>query len=457
MGTVAGVSLDGTRRWSSGREWVSEPTERLPPSAPLPPALQTLAFWRDPHAYLEWCRGRYGDRFTVQAVRMAPLVFFSKPADIKRIARAPVELVDAGAGGAVIAPIVGEGSFMLAEEDVHLRGRRAGLTAFQRRKLEGHADAVLAIVEREIASWPVDTPMALHPYLRALALRVILTTTFGEDPVVQGELHGALLEMLSINASLALQEPQLRSLPPWRGIWRRFLRAKSSVDGILYALIDRRVGGLGSGSGLLDRLIAASSNAGEPDVEQVRDDLMSMILAGHETTASELAWAFQLLAHNPKVMSSLQGTLDEDDEQYLAATLHEVLRHRPVFLFAIPRVVRSAIEIAGTVYEPPVQLVGCIHLMHHDPTLFAEPDRFRPERFLESDSSSAVWMPWGGGRKRCPGYLLALMEMKAVLRTALSRFHVLPASRKLETARWRSVIVTPENGCRIVLRRRFAA
>jgi cytochrome P450 family 135 len=184
---------------------------------------------------------------------------------------------------------------------------------------------------------------------------------------------------------------------------------------------------------------------------------MSLILAGHETTASQLAWAFQLLAHNPAAQQRLIDEIDRDaGDEYLTATIDEVLRHRPVFLFAIPRAVKRPIEIGGFTYEPPTQLLACIYLLHHDPRVYPEPERFQPERFLEGQPSPRLWMPWGGGRKRCPGSQMALLEMKTVLRTVLARAVVRPASPRIERPRWRSVIVTPHAGGRVVLRPRHS-
>ena len=177
---------------------------------------------------------------------------------------------------------------------------------------------------------------------------------------------------------------------------------------------------------MLDMLLAArNADGSRMTPRQVRDNLMSIVLAGHETTASELAWAFQLLAHNPRVLNKLIEEIDADGgEEYLTATVQEVLRHRPVFLFAIPRAVKQPIEIGGWTYRPPTQLLGCIYLVHHDPELYPEPHEFRPERFLESSPSTYTWLPWGGGRKRCPGLHLAMLEMKTVLRTVLETMTV---------------------------------
>jgi cytochrome P450 len=202
-------------------------------------------------------------------------------------------------------------------------------------------------------------------------------------------------------------------------------------------------------------LAAHNSDGSAMSPRQVRDNLMSIVLAGHETTASELAWAFQLLAHNPRVLDRLIDEIDRDaGEEYLTATIQEVLRHRPVFLFAIPRAVKQPIEIGGWTYRPPTQLLGCIYLVHHDPELYPNPHEFRPERFLGTSPSTYTWLPWGGGRKRCPGLHLATLEMKTVLRTVLETMTVRPAAKKMEHPRWRSVIVTPHAGSRVVLQRR---
>ena len=426
-----------------------------PPSPPLPAAIQTLAFWRHPHAYLEWCRCRYGARFTVNPVGMPPMVFLSDPADIKRIVGAGEDILHPGAGASVIAPLVGARSFMLAEEEEHLSRRRAILPAFHHRVVYEHAEMVREIAAREVATWPRGAAFASHPYLRALTLRVILQTIFRSEDVRLRELHARLLSMLSVTGSLALQEPQLRRLPGWRGIWRDFLAERAQVDRIMGELIEDEAHKGASDSDLLSTLLGGrQTGGGRSSVDQIRDDLMSVILAGHETTASELAWAFQLLAHDPLVAGRLLDDLGAGGEEYLTATIQEVLRHRPVFLFAIPRVVHQPFDVAGNTYRPPVQLVGCIHLMHHDPDLYPEPQRFRPERFLGAPPRPEVWMPWGGGRKRCPGHHLAMLEMRIVLETVLRDFEVTPAGGRIETARWRSVIVTPGRGSRIVLRER---
>jgi cytochrome P450 len=425
----------------------------LPPSPPLPTLAQTFACQRWPLAYFERCRARYGDSFTAYPVGMPPLVFLSNPKDIRAVIAAPPTVLHPGAGAAVISPLVGDSSFMLQEEEQHMCGRSAVMPAFQRRQAAEHAERIGEIVSRELASWPEDAVFATHPRLRALTLRVILTSVFEGEEIVIEALHRRLLIVLSATASLVLRESWLRHLPGWRTTWSEFLKQRHLSDELIFSLIERRRDEDSDRGDLLDMLRKSTNPDGSPLTDQqVRDHLLSVILAGHETTASELAWAFQLLAHNQQVQERLiEALASDEDTPYLSATVQEVLRDRPVFLFTIPRAVVEPIEIGRYTYRPPVQLLGCIYLLHHDPALYADPNEFRPERFLQTPQPF-TWLPWGGGRKRCPGQHLANLEMQTVLRATLTKHTVMPASTRIERARWRSVIVTPHAGSRIVLR-----
>jgi hypothetical protein len=388
-----------------------------------------------------------------------PLVFLSDLDDIKAMFTAPADMLYPGEGGEIVAPIVGESSFMILDEDEHLNGRKIALPPFHAKVVAKHAELVAEAVRREVAFWPRDIPFALHPRLRALTLETVLRTIVGASGRFSDEslytLRNRLLGMLSATASAVFPEPLLRH-GPGRRTWVRFLRERAEVDELIYAIIEDRRRAEDSASDLLGMLLAAHNSDGSAmSPRQVRDNLMSIVLAGHETTASELAWAFQLLAHNPRVLDRLIDEIDRDaGEEYLTATIQEVLRHRPVFLFAIPRAVKQPIEIGGWTYRPPTQLLGCIYLVHHDPELYPNPHEFRPERFLGTSPSTYTWLPWGGGRKRCPGLHLATLEMKTVLRTVLETMTVRPAAKKMEHPRWRSVIVTPHAGSRVVLQRR---
>jgi cytochrome P450 len=428
----------------------------LPPSGNLPATLQTAGCRWFAYRYFEEANRRFGDRFTVYPLYMPPLVFLSDPEDIRAVLTADPAVLHPGAGSAILRPLIGERSFMLLEEDEHLVRRRAIHPAFHHQAVCDHAAMLRRIVERDVAEWPASTTLAVHPRIRSLTLRVVLNVIFGEDQQLD-ELHSALLGALNVSASFLLQEPNLRFLPRWRPAWREFVTQRATVDRMIYDLMRRRQRDRGSDpEQLLDLLLAATRSDGAPlTAQEIRDDLMSMILAGHETTTGELAWAFQLLAHNTRAQDRLLAEIDAGDgEEYLAATVSETMRRRPVFLFVIPREVMEPFETGGWTYPPPAHLAGCTYLMHHNPDLFRQPFQFRPERFIDEAPPARTWLPWGGGRKHCLGRHFALLELKTVLREVLSEHRVLPASGRLEPPRWRSAILVPGEGGRIVLKRR---
>jgi cytochrome P450 len=434
----------------------------LPPGLGLPAPAQTWLFWKWPFWYLELYRRRFGTSFTLNATSYPPLVFLCEPADIKAVFTAPADALHPGGGLEPVRPILGERSFMLLEGDEHLLGRRAILPAFHASAIQQHVHLVSEVVERHVASWPADVPFALHPFLRALTLEVILRTVLG-IPADIGDaplsaLADKLLAMLTVTGSPVLSAPLLRH-GPGRRVWERFLRDRDEVDRLLYVLIDeRRRAGRGTGDALTILLEARNRDGSPMSNAQVRDNLVSLILAGHETTASSLAWAFQLLAHHQGALDRLTAEIDNgDDTAYMTAAIQEVLRHRSAVLFPAPRAVRQPIEIGELTYRPPAQLLACTYLVHHDPAIYPEPQAFRPERFLQTPPKTYTWLPWGGGPRRCPGVHLATLEMETVLRAVLSTRTVRPASKKVERPRWRSVIVTPGNGSRVVLHRRPTA
>jgi len=412
--------------------------------------------WRWPLEYLERCRARHGARFTIRATSRPALVFLCDPAEIREMLAASADVLHPGAGADTVRPLVGEESFMLQEGERHLCGRRVVLPPFQASTVAEDAEAIATLAQRELGSWPVGASTPLHPRLRLLTLETILRTIFG---AVSAEREGlralrnSLFEMLEVTASAVLPEPLLRH-GSGRVTWERFLHRRQAVYLLIQEIIDARSRTGARRGDLLDALLDSHNEDGSRfSPGQICAHLMSIILAGHETTASQLAWAFQLLAHNPDVQERLAGELGAaDGEAYLTATVMEVLRHRPVFLFAIPRAVSRPVEIGDWPYTPPAQLLACTYLLHHDPRLYPQPEEFRPERFMQTDRQApAPWLPWGGGRKRCPGRHLATLEMETVLRTALASFRIRPAQREIERPRWRSVIVTPHAGCRVVL------
>jgi cytochrome P450 family 135 len=436
----------------------SHSRRQLPPAAPLPSTLQTLACRIRPLEYLEWCRSHIGPRFTVYPVDMPPLVFLSDPKDIRAVVTAPLTVLHAGAGAARTAPLFGASSFLLLEEDEYLCRRNAIRPAFHRRVVQEHSDMVAELAAHAVSSWPLEDPIESHPRLCAVTLAVILNTVFGSEGPVVAALHDRLLGMLSVTASAVLQEPRLRHLPGWRAAWRRFVRERDEVNKLIARLVaDRRSVAREDGD-LLDMLLLFRRPDGAALSDgELRDNLVSVIVAGHETTASTLAWAFQLIAHHPAVQDRLIAEIDAGhSDRYLTATISEVVRHRPVFAFAAPRAVAQPIEISGWTYHRPAHLLGCTYLMHHDPELFVDPQDFRPERFLDAHAPPRTWLPWGAGHKLCPGRHLALLELQTILRATLSTRRLLPASEKIEGTRWRSALLTPQEGSKIVLRKRDA-
>jgi hypothetical protein len=389
---------------------------------------------------------------------MPPLVFLSDPKDIRAVVTAPLTVLHAGAGAARTAPLFGATSFLLLEEDEYLCRRDAIRPAFHRRMVHEHSDMVAELAARAVSSWPLEGQIESHPRLCALTLTVILNTVFGSEDPVLATLHDRLLGMLSVTASVVLQEPRLRHLPGWRATWRRFVREREEVNKLIARIVAERRRAARGTEDLLDMLLDVRRPDGATLSDgELRDNLVSVIVAGHETTASTLAWAFQLIAHHPAVQDRLIAEIDAGDgDRYLMATISEVIRHRPVFAFAAPRAVAQPIEINGWTYHRPAHLLGCTYLMHHDPELFADPQDFRPDRFLDAHPPTRTWLPWGAGHKLCPGRHLALLELQTILRATLATRRLLPASEEIERARWRSALLTPQEGSKVVLRKRDA-
>lgn len=458
-----------------------EGRQRLPDGPSWSSVAQTAAIWLQPFGALQRFRSQYGSRFTLRPSTHPPLIFVSDPEEMASVLAAPEAALCPAEGARTVSPIVGLRSFMLSTGHEHRTGRKVVATAFSARVVQRHEQMVREVVERALSNWPRDSALALHPRLRVLTLEVLLRT-------ITGQFHGPLdselrllrervLDMLDITTRRVFVEPRLRR-GPGATSWQDFVRRRAEVDELLYALIDARLKARPAGDGAsagrpvrhacaaneptedLIGMLAVQRNAdGSPVTpKQIRDNLMSVILAGHETTASQLAWAFQLLAHNPRVQRAVVAeTRQGATDSYLTATVQEVLRRRCVFVFAIPRAVLAPVQAGGWSYTAPAHLLPCTYLLHHDPRIYADPQTFRPERFLEEPPGPSTWLPWGGGRKRCPGLNLALLEMKVVLRAVLARVVVEPAARSIERPRWRAVIVAPHAGSRVVLRARIRA
>ena len=407
--------------------------------------------------FLERCRSRYGKRFTLRLLQSPPFVHHSEPDHIREIFTAPPEVLHPGEGAKVLEPVIGANSVILLDERPHLSQRKLMLPAFHGEKMQRLSDLMREISEREVASWPRHEPVKLHPRLQALTLEVILRAVFGLDAGDRLDaLRDRLARILAFGSNPASLIPVLQ-----RGkTWEEFARGRDEVDALIYQTIDeRRAEGDTGRDDVLAMLLEARHEDGSPmSPVELRDELMTLLVAGHETTASELAWAFEILSRNRDVLARLTAEVDANGDDYVTATVHETLRRRPVLANAAPRLVTEPVEIGGWSYEPGVCMIADAYLLHHDPDVYPDPYAFRPERFLDEGPGTYTWIPFGGGRRRCLGASFAILEMKLVLRAVVEQAELSPAtSSGGEGARRRSITLSPRAGARTVLRPRRPA
>jgi len=429
---------------------------QLPPGPRAPALLQTIGWWSRPTAYLERCRARYGSRFTVRLIGQSPFVVLSDPDELKQLFQAPPEVLHPGEGARILEPVVGANSVILLDEAPHLRQRKLLLPAFHGESMQRLASLMAELAEDEVAGWPQGEAFPSHPRLQRLTLEIILRAVFGLERGAQLEsLRELLREILDFGNSPLSLLPFAPQLLAGRRPMVPFEAARARADELIFALIDERRAEGSHGEDVLSLLLAARHEDGsEMSSAELRDELMTALVAGHETTASQLAWGFAALAHGPRVQARLHGELDDADEAYLAATIQEIMRRKPVLPNAEPRLVKQPVQIGPVSYEPGVVLFASAYLVHHDPLVYPDPFAFRPERFLEQPPGTYTWIPFGGGRRRCIGASFAQLEMKLVLRAVLERFELEPADGAVETARRRGIAISPSRGGRVVLRER---
>jgi cytochrome P450 len=433
----------------------------LPPGPNMPVALQTLAFWSRPNAFMERCAARYGRRFTLRIAGQPPFVVLWSPEEIKEVFQAPPDVLHPGEGARILEPLVGRHSVILLDEAPHMEQRKLLLPAFHGERMQRLAGLMTELAEREVASWPRGERIVLHGRLQRLTLEIILRAVFGLE---RGAQLDELRELLSEILAFAENPLSILPRPPraftLRGPIARQDRLHARADESIAELIAERRQAGADGDDVLAMLLAAEHEDGSPmSAEELRDELMTALVAGHETTASELAWGFERLSREPAVLERLYGELDGDsDETYLTATVQEILRHRPVLPHAEPRLVKQPIEIGDFTYQPGTMLAAFAHLVHHDPAIYPQPQAFRPERFIESEGGQApgtyTWIPFGGGRRRCLGASFALLEMKLALRAVLEHCELQPVGAHGERARRRNITVSPAKGCEVILRER---
>jgi cytochrome P450 len=426
---------------------------QLPPGPPWPSLLQTVGWWNRPLAFHESCRRRYGKRYTVRLLGSPPFVMHADPEQIREIFTAPPEVLHPGEGARILEPVVGTYSVILLDEKEHLNQRRLMLPAFHGEKMQRLSDLVTEVTEREVASWPTGSQVTLHPRLQGLTLEAILRAVFGMAPGPRLDgLRAALTRILDFATRPMTLVPYLQKELGGHSRWARFLELRRDADALVYELIEeRRSAGEEDGDDVMAMLVAARHEDGSAmSADELRDELMTLLVAGHETTASSLAFGMNLLARHPRVVQALRA----EDDTYMTATIQEILRARPVLPNAAPRLVKEPVEIAGWRYTSGVCLLANTYLVHHDPEIYPDPYSFRPERFLDEPPGTYTWIPFGGGRRRCLGASFALLELKTVLREVLRRYDLQPGVDAAEVSRRRSITISPRLGASTVLHAR---
>jgi cytochrome P450 len=427
----------------------------LPPGPTIPGPIQLLATWKRPAASLERLRQRYGPRVTVQLPFQPPFVILSDPDEIKELFTAAPDALHPGEGARVLEPLVGRNSVILLDEAPHLEQRKLLLPAFHGAKTQRLTGLMSELATREVDSWPIDQPVALHVPLQRVTLEIILRAVFGLDQGPRlNQLRDLLTNVLRFSESPLSVLPAVRQWAWWVPAMRRFEKVSAATDRMLREVIEeRRAEGESDRDDVLAMLLTARHEDGSPmSEEELRDELLTALVAGHETTASQLAWAFEQLAREPAVVARLAAEADAgESDEYLTATVNEILRRKPVLPNAEPRLTKREITIGSFTYPKGVALLASAYLVHHDPTIYPEPYAFRPERFLGVTPGTYTWIPFGGGRRRCLGASFALQEMKIVLREVVSRFELVPGTKRREQTGRRGITFSPSGGATVVL------
>ncbi|MGF1537472.1 MAG: cytochrome P450 [Elainellaceae cyanobacterium] len=440
-----------------------------PTTAQLPRLLK-LAF--NPTGYLEQYRHQYGDLFKVG--RKPPyIVYVSHPEAAQAVFSSPSELFTLdSSGGDVLTTLLGDNSVLLLDGDRHQRQRKLLMPPFHGDRLRTYGELMVAVTQRVSDTWTPRQPIRVRAPMQDITLRVILRAVFGvtEERTLKGgetrfeqfrQSTSAMLEALSspLAASMIFFPSLQRDWGQWSP-WGRFLGHKRRVDELIYAEIQERRAAIANqtplGDDILSLLITAVDEAGQTmsDVE-LHDELMTLLVAGHETTASALTWAMYWIHATPGVETTLRQELDDLGPKaspsevtrlpYLNAVCQESLRVYPVTLTTGVRRLRSPMTLMGYDIEAGTILFPCMYLVHQNPEIYPEPKRFRPERFLERLFSPIEFMPFGGGHRYCIGAAMATMEMKLVLATVLSQWRFRPVTRKIKPVRRGLTLAPPAN------------
>ncbi|MGI8665349.1 MAG: cytochrome P450 [Jatrophihabitans sp.] len=431
----------------------------VPPGPRLPVPIQSMLFARYRHRWLPRLRRRYGDTFSV---RIAPharhLVILGRAEDIKTVFAGPAKVLHAGEGNAILGPIMGDHSVLLLDEAEHLRVRRLLMPAFHGAPLRGYRDLITDLTRAEIERWPLGTSLRIHDRMRALTLEIILQVVFGvTDERRLLELRPVVEQVLDVSplTMLGWFYPRLRRFWPWR----RFTEIQQSLDRLLYAEIAERRAApdLATRTDVLSQLLRLSlepaDSTGRPaglTDQELRDNLITLLLAGHETTATALAWAFHELARSPEVLAQAQHAADAGDGDYLEAVAKESMRLHPV-IYEVARRLTEPFEVGGYLIPAGATIMPGIGLVQSDSEHHRDPDRFDPRRFVQTQPPANTWIPFGGGVRRCLGAGFSLLEATVVLGEVLARFELSADRDRPEPPKARNITLPPGRGARLRL------
>ena len=428
----------------------------LPPGPPLPRSVQAALMLRYWPRFVSACRRRYGSVFTLRIATLGTLVYLDDPADIKAVFAGDPAIYHAGEANSLLSGFVGDSSVLVIDENLHRDRRRLMIGPFQRDAVARQAGVISEIAAANIARWPVGVEFPVAPNMSEITLEVILRTVIGAtDPDRLAALRQVMPGLLNLGpwASLSIANPDLQRRRPWRYVRRRIEEA----DRLLYAEIaDRRADpDLAQRTDVLAMLVRASHDDGRTMTDtELRDQLMTLLAAGHDTTATALSWACErLIRHPDKLREAVRAAEasaagDPAGDEYLDAIAKETLRIRPV-VFDVGRVLTQAVDLAGYRLPAGVMVAPGIGLVHASAQLYPHPDRFDPDRMLGSTPAPTTWLPFGGGNRRCLGATFAMVEMRVVLREILRRVELRTTAAPDERQRVKHVILVPHRGAQI--------
>jgi cytochrome P450 len=420
----------------------------------MPRPLQTAIWARQAQWFLTQSRRRFGPMFTLDIAYEGRWTVVADPDLIKQVFTGDPKVFHAGEGNDILRPLLGEHSMLTLDEAPHMSQRKLLLPPLHGKRMEGYEATMREIAAREIESWPTGVPYRLRPRMQAMTLEIIIETVFGVHGGARlDELRAALRDFLDLLTDprmlapiLTLGPDRLRLYPPFR---RRVDRVRELIVG---EIGDRRaVDDLAERDDILSLMVGARHEDGSPMSDaEIHDELLTLLVAGHETTATALAWAVERLVRHPDKLARLREEVEAGEEAYLTATIQETLRLRPVIVIVIRRLT-EAISLGGYDLPAGMNVVPSIHLVHRDPTIYPEPDAFRPERFLETPPGTYTWIPFGGGVRRCIGAAFAQQEMAIVLRELVARRSIRPTDPAPERPFRRAITETPRHNAEVVL------